>query len=82
MSRQPFEQVPLPAARSTDKPRACGLTMMMDWGLPLGLQRDWLELQARYVDLAKLVVGTARLYDAEVLERKLALYREHAVASG
>lgn len=80
MSRQPFAQVPLPAERSTDKPRTCGLTMMMDWGLPLGLQRDWLELQARYVDLAKLVVGTARLYDEEVLERKLALYREHAVA--
>jgi phosphosulfolactate synthase len=54
--------------------------MMMDWGLPLGLQREWLEMQARYVDLAKLVVGTARLYDEEYLLAKLALYREHEVA--
>jgi len=80
MSRQPFAQVPLPAQRSVEKPRTRGLTMMMDWGLPLGMQRDWLELQARYVDLAKLVVGTARLYEETVLERKLALYREHAVS--
>jgi len=80
VSRQPFEQIPLPAARSTVKPRRSGLTMMMDWGLPLGQQRDWLGLQGRFVDLAKLVVGTARLYEERYLRDKLALYREHGVA--
>ena len=53
---------------------------MMDWGLPLGQQRDWLELQSRYVDLAKLVVGTARLYQEPYLRQKLDLYREHQVS--
>lgn len=80
MNAQPFQQIPLPAERSTEKPRRQGLTMMMDWGLPLGQQRDWLELQSRYVDLAKLVVGTARLYEERYLRDKLALYREHEVA--
>lgn len=76
---QPFQSIPLPALRSQDKPRRTGLTMMMDWGLPLAQQRDWLELQARYVDLAKIVVGTARLYEEAYLQRKLELYRQHAV---
>ena len=60
---KPFTSVPLPAGRSTTKPRRKGLTMMMDWGLPLGQQEDWLGLLAPVVDLAKLVVGTARLYE-------------------
>ena len=80
MSQKPFSHIPLPAARSTAKPRRTGLTMMMDWGLPLGMQREWLELQAPYVDLAKLVVGTARLYQEHYLRQKLELYREHDVA--
>jgi len=77
---QPFQCVPLPAQRSTSKPRRTGLTMMMDWGLPLGIQREWLELQAQFVDLAKIVVGTARLYEEAYLRDKLALYQEHQVA--
>ena len=80
MPPQPFAHIPLPAGRSATKPRRRGVTMMMDWGLPIGLQREWLELQARYVDLAKIVVGTARLYEERYLRDKLALYREHAVA--
>ena len=75
----PFAFVPLPAERSLTKPRTSGLTMMMDWGLPLAQQRDWLELQAKYVDLAKFVVGTSRLYDADYLRRKIELYKAHEV---
>lgn len=77
---RPFQQIPLPAQRSQHKPRTQGLTMMMDWGLPLGQQRDWLELQSAYVDLAKLVVGTARLYPERYLREKLELYREYGVS--
>ncbi len=65
----PFAFVALPAERSLTKPRTSGLTMMMDWGLPIGQQRDWLELQSKYVDLAKFVVGTSRLYDADYLKQ-------------
>ena len=76
---KPFASVPLPAERSTTKPRRKGLTMMMDWGLPLGQQEDWLGLVAPVVDLAKLVVGTARLYEEGYLRRKLDLYASHGV---
>jgi phosphosulfolactate synthase len=53
--------------------------MMMDWGIPLGAQADWLGLIGQYVDLAKLVVGTARLYEEAYLHDKLALYNAHQI---
>ena len=40
---KPFPRVPLPAERSTTKPRRKGLTMMLDRGLLLGEQADWLN---------------------------------------
>ncbi len=74
-SSEPFEFVALPAERSRSKPRKTGRTMMMDWGMPMAQLRDRLELVARYVDLAKFVVGTARLYERAYLEQKCELYR-------
>lgn len=80
MTGQPFEMVDLPAGRSTEKPRKSGITMMMDWGLPMQHLEDVLQFCGRYVDLGKIVAGTARLYETETLQRKLALYRQYEVA--
>ncbi len=78
-SSEPFSLVQRPAGRSRGKPRKSGLTMMMDWGLPLGVQGDWLDLVAPFVDLAKFVAGTARLYEEDYLLQKIALYKKHDV---
>lgn len=75
-----FTMVPLPAERSRTKPRRQGLTMMMDWGLPIESQASLLGLVASHVDLAKIVVGTARLYEESYLRRKLTVYREYEIA--
>ncbi len=77
-SNVPFSMVPLPAARAT-KPRKTGLTMMMDWGLPIGQATDYMGLLAPYVDLVKIVVGTARLYPEDYLVKKLAMYKTAGV---
>jgi phosphosulfolactate synthase len=74
----PFSMVPLPEARST-KPRKTGLTMMMDWGLAHGRAEDYMGLLAPFVDLVKIVVGTARLYPEDYLVKKLAMYKSHDV---
>jgi len=71
--------VPLPTERSGTKPRSQGLTMMMDLGLSSGHARDLLGLIAPYLDFAKFVVGTARLYPEDYLLEKLAIYREFDV---
>ncbi|MEX0693258.1 MAG: phosphosulfolactate synthase [Rhodospirillales bacterium] len=77
-SNVPFSMVPLPAGRS-GKPRTTGLTMMMDWGLPLNMAADYMGLLAPYVDLVKIVVGTARLYPEDYLVKKLAVYKNAGV---
>lgn len=79
MSIQPFALIPISPVRSVTKPRVNGLTMMMDWGLPLGALKDWLGLIAPYVDSAKFVAGTARLYDEDYLRKKISLYEEFEI---
>jgi phosphosulfolactate synthase len=75
----PFASVTLPSARSQTKPRKSGLTMMVDWGLPLGRTKDLMEIAAPYLDLAKIATGTSRLYPEDQLRRKLDLYRSFNV---
>jgi phosphosulfolactate synthase len=75
----PFAFVELPRSRTQRKPRANGLTMMADFGLPYRYALDVVEMAGRYIDLAKIAVGTSRLYDLPYLRRKLALYRRHRI---
>jgi phosphosulfolactate synthase len=75
----PFAFVELPRSRTQRKPRANGLTMMADFGLPYRYALDVVEMAGRYIDLAKIAVGTSRLYDLAYLRRKLALYRRHRI---
>lgn len=69
-----FSQIQLPKRQS--KPRTRGLTMMIDWGLPLEVQKDALQCQALYVDEAKLAGPLCRIMPEESLMKKIALYRE------
>lgn len=78
-SAVPFASVPLPAERES-KPRKTGLTMMMDWGWGRQRMSDHLDLVGPYVDLVKIVVGTARLYSRDYLVDKLEMYAGHQVA--
>src|SRR3954462_9653106 len=76
---QPFDFLPLPAARSTRKPRRRGLTMMIDQGLPCAYVGDLVEMAADYIDFAKIKTGTARLYPKSVLQRKIEIYKAHDI---
>ncbi len=77
--RNPFGSITLPPERSMSKPRAKGLTMMADFGVPLSQQEDVLGLAGAYLDFAKIATGSARLYRRSYLLDKLALYKSHAV---
>ncbi|MBL8378705.1 MAG: phosphosulfolactate synthase [Burkholderiales bacterium] len=77
--RPPFHFVPLPAARSTKKPRSDGRTMIVDDGLPLAYARDLVALGGAYIDLAKIKTGTARLYPRAQLVAKLKLYKRNRI---
>lgn len=61
------------------KPRDRGLTMMIDWGLPLGFQEDVLDIAAEVTDLAKIAVGLSGLLPEGKVKEKIARYRNAAV---
>lgn len=75
----PFAFVELPPGRSVDKPRRTGLTMMADFGLPYSYAADIAAMAGAWIDLAKIAVGTSRLYDLAYLRRKLGLYKRHRI---
>jgi phosphosulfolactate synthase len=74
-----FPMVAIPAARTMTKPRQSGRTMMIDWGLPLRHLGDLLDMSGAFVDLAKIAVGSVRVYGEGKLRQKLEIYRDHAV---
>lgn len=55
------------------KPRASGITMMMDKGLSIREVEDFISMNAGYTDLVKLGFGTA--YVSPNLQEKINLYR-------
>jgi phosphosulfolactate synthase len=52
---------------------------MVDFGLPYRHAEDVVELAEPYIDLAKIAVGTSRLYDLAYLRRKLRLYKTNRI---
>ena len=61
------------------KPRFTGLTMVIDKGMDLVTTEHWLSLAADYVDFIKLEFGTAPLYPAEQLIKKISLAKSYGV---
>ena len=68
-----FSNIPLFGERSA-KPRDTGLSEIVDWGMPLGQQADYLELTGDFVDVAKICCGFGAIYPLEVLKRKVEIY--------
>ena len=53
--------------------------MMIDWGIPLGLQKDCLEGQGLYVDEAKIAGSIHRVMPADYLKKKIAAYQKEDI---
>lgn len=73
MTHFAFGQIPVP--RHADKPRRIGITMMIDWGIPLAKQTDIIASQGHLVDKAKIAGGIPRFMPRELLIQKLAAYK-------
>lgn len=72
-----FRRIPVPERQQ--KPRTKGLTMMIDWGLPLGLQKDCLEAQGLYVDEAKIAASIPRVMQRTYLKKKIDAYQAEGI---
>lgn len=53
--------------------------MMIDWGLPLGLQRDCLEAQGLCVDEAKIAASIPRVMPQTYLKKKIDAYKAEGI---
>ena len=69
----PFEAIEYP--RLPAKPRATGLTSVLDGGLGNSEVRDRVAVAGEWIDVVKLGWGTARLTPAAALYEKVAIYR-------
>ncbi len=74
-----FSAIPLPNREA--KPRSNGITMMIDWGLPAGLQTDVIETAGYYIDMAKLAGSIVGLMPKTTVEKKLAIYRDNDIST-
>ena len=72
-----FPEIAIPDWPS--KPRERGITMVADWGVGLGKQKDLIETGGYFVDLAKIVVAISRILPRETLARKIQLYKENQI---
>lgn len=74
-----FSFVPIDARRTRTKPRAAGLTMVIDDGMPLAMTEALVESAGPYIDLMKIKTGTSRLYTRTQLMAKLSVLRKAQV---
>ena len=81
MAEHPFAFIDLPQQRSIAKPRANGLTMMIDWGMGVARQRDILDIAGAYIDIAKIAVGLSGIISERVLTEKITVYADHRVSA-
>ena len=75
-----FAKVVRDTGRTMRKPRSSGRTAVIDMGLTLETQESWLRMAGSYVDEAKIMTGTASIYDIDYLRRKLELYNDFEVS--
>lgn len=68
-----------PLGERTKKPRASGLTIVIDKGMGLGETKDLLKIGGEYIDFVKLGFGTPALYDPWLLREKIELVRAHNI---
>ncbi len=61
------------------KPRECGLTMMVDWGIGPHAQDDLIATAADHFDFAKVAVGISRLLANDLLKEKIRKYQQRQI---
>jgi len=79
MEQTPFKFMNIPFR--SEKPRDTGITMMIDWGMGVKRQEDYLDITGRYIDIAKIAVGLSGIISERVLKDKIRVYAEHQIGA-
>ena len=71
--------IAFPDKARLSKPRAIGLTMVMDKGLGLSETAELLSVAGGFIDYIKLAFGTSALYPGQILRDKVSLIRSWGI---
>ena len=62
-----------------DKPRNCGLTMVLDKGLGLETASSLMDISGEYVDYLKFGWGTSIVHEQDIIKAKVEMYKSHQI---
>lgn len=62
-----------------EKPRACGLTMVLDKGLGLETAASLMDISGEYVDYLKFGWGTSIVHEQDIIKAKVEMYKDHDI---
>lgn len=62
-----------------EKPRKCGITMVLDKGLGLETAESLMNISGDYVDYLKFGWGTSIVHDREIIKAKVEMYKNHDI---
>ncbi|MBQ2665575.1 phosphosulfolactate synthase [Methanobrevibacter sp.] len=62
-----------------EKPRDCGITMVLDKGLGLETAESLMNISGDYVDYLKFGWGTSIVHDREIIKAKVEMYKSHKI---
>ncbi|MBQ2636447.1 MAG: phosphosulfolactate synthase [Methanobrevibacter sp.] len=62
-----------------EKPRNCGITMVLDKGLGLETAESLMNISGEYVDYLKFGWGTSIVHEQEIIKAKVEMYKNHDI---
>ena len=62
-----------------EKPRTCGLTMVLDKGLGLETANSLMDISGEYVDYLKFGWGTSIVHEQDIIKAKVEMYKNHDI---
>jgi phosphosulfolactate synthase len=62
-----------------EKPRKCGLTMVLDKGMGLETAASLMDISGEYVDYLKFGWGTSIVHEQDIIRAKVEMYKAHEI---
>jgi phosphosulfolactate synthase len=62
-----------------EKPRECGITMVLDKGLGLETAESLMDISGEYVDYLKFGWGTSIVHEQDIIRAKVEMYKAHDI---
>lgn len=62
-----------------EKPRKCGITMVLDKGLGLETAESLMNISGDYVDYLKFGWGTSIVHEQDIIKAKVEMYKAHQI---